>query len=133
MRVYDCLCICCPGSIYYAALFISNCNVTIDLNCPSHFTEELFSCPMCALVCSSSFILQEHVELHLQEEPSAEGNMSFLHFCCCVQNTVFSHSATVVSTQLICSILSFLQWHKQVPQIPTQSAEFRGMEEFIPS
>ncbi|XP_030249973.1 zinc finger-containing ubiquitin peptidase 1-like isoform X3 [Sparus aurata] len=34
--------------------------------------EELFSCPMCALVCSSSFILQEHVELHLQEEPSAE-------------------------------------------------------------
>uniref|UniRef100_A0A671U0Z9 C2H2-type domain-containing protein n=1 Tax=Sparus aurata TaxID=8175 RepID=A0A671U0Z9_SPAAU len=68
LLLYDCLCICCLGSIYYASLFISNCNVTIDLNCPSHFTEELFSCPMCALVCSSSFILQEHVELHLQEE-----------------------------------------------------------------
>ncbi|KAM8734682.1 zinc finger-containing ubiquitin peptidase 1 isoform 2-T3 [Acanthopagrus schlegelii] len=39
--------------------------------------EELFSCPMCALVCSSSFILQEHVELHLQEEPSAEGEKRF--------------------------------------------------------
>nr|XP_033494846.1 zinc finger-containing ubiquitin peptidase 1 isoform X3 [Epinephelus lanceolatus] len=36
--------------------------------------EELLSCPMCALVCSSSFILQEHVELHLQEQHSAEGS-----------------------------------------------------------
>ncbi|XP_044062458.1 zinc finger-containing ubiquitin peptidase 1 isoform X2 [Siniperca chuatsi] len=37
-------------------------------------TEKLFSCPMCALVCSSCFILQEHVELHLQEQHSAEGS-----------------------------------------------------------
>lgn len=100
MRVYDCLCICCLGSIYYASLFISNCNVTIDLNCPSHFTEELFSCPMCALVCSSSFILQEHVELHLQEEPSAEGNTSFftsLLLCTehCVQSLSHSCQHTV--------------------------------------
>ncbi|KAM9352863.1 LOW QUALITY PROTEIN: zinc finger-containing ubiquitin peptidase 1 [Symphorus nematophorus] len=36
--------------------------------------EKLFSCPMCMLMCSSSFILQEHVELHLQEELSAEGS-----------------------------------------------------------
>ncbi|CAK6972008.1 zinc finger-containing ubiquitin peptidase 1 [Scomber scombrus] len=36
--------------------------------------EKLFSCPMCALVCSSCFILQEHVELHLQEQCSAEGS-----------------------------------------------------------
>ncbi|XP_022609392.1 zinc finger with UFM1-specific peptidase domain protein [Seriola dumerili] len=35
--------------------------------------EKLFSCPMCALVCSSCFILQEHVELHLEEQHSAEG------------------------------------------------------------
>ncbi|XP_029927370.1 zinc finger-containing ubiquitin peptidase 1 isoform X2 [Myripristis murdjan] len=35
--------------------------------------EKLFSCPMCALVCSNCFILQEHVELHLQEQNSAEG------------------------------------------------------------
>ncbi|XP_069392736.1 zinc finger-containing ubiquitin peptidase 1 isoform X2 [Paralichthys olivaceus] len=35
--------------------------------------EERFSCPMCALVCSSSVILHEHVELHLQEQNSAEG------------------------------------------------------------
>ncbi|XP_039974323.1 zinc finger-containing ubiquitin peptidase 1 isoform X2 [Xiphias gladius] len=35
--------------------------------------EKLFSCSMCALVCSSYFILQEHVELHLQEQRSAEG------------------------------------------------------------
>ncbi|KAE8288317.1 hypothetical protein D5F01_LYC12182 [Larimichthys crocea] len=36
--------------------------------------EKLFPCPMCALVCSSCFILQEHVELHLQEQISAEGS-----------------------------------------------------------
>ncbi|XP_071324986.1 zinc finger-containing ubiquitin peptidase 1 isoform X4 [Trachinotus anak] len=35
--------------------------------------EKLFSCPMCALVCSSCFVLQEHVELHLEEQHSAEG------------------------------------------------------------
>ncbi|XP_061571092.1 zinc finger-containing ubiquitin peptidase 1-like isoform X2 [Cololabis saira] len=35
--------------------------------------EKVFSCPMCSLVCSSSFILQEHVELHLQEQHSDEG------------------------------------------------------------
>ncbi|XP_034467758.1 zinc finger-containing ubiquitin peptidase 1 isoform X5 [Hippoglossus hippoglossus] len=34
--------------------------------------EELFTCPMCELVCSSSVILHEHVELHLQEQSSAE-------------------------------------------------------------
>ncbi|XP_059195964.1 zinc finger-containing ubiquitin peptidase 1 isoform X2 [Centropristis striata] len=36
--------------------------------------EKLFPCPMCALVCSSCFILQEHVELHLQEQISAQGS-----------------------------------------------------------
>ncbi|XP_071368999.1 zinc finger-containing ubiquitin peptidase 1 [Centroberyx affinis] len=35
--------------------------------------ENLFPCPMCALVCSDCFVLQEHVELHLQEQNSAEG------------------------------------------------------------
>ncbi|XP_028281798.1 zinc finger-containing ubiquitin peptidase 1 isoform X2 [Parambassis ranga] len=34
--------------------------------------EKLFSCPMCALVCSSASVLQEHVELHLQDQSSAE-------------------------------------------------------------
>ncbi|XP_063735261.1 zinc finger-containing ubiquitin peptidase 1 isoform X2 [Eleginops maclovinus] len=36
--------------------------------------EELFSCPMCPLVCSSFDMLQEHVELHLQEQRSTEGS-----------------------------------------------------------
>ncbi|KAK2815415.1 hypothetical protein Q5P01_025882 [Channa striata] len=36
--------------------------------------EKLYSCPMCALVCSSCFVLQEHVELHLQEQHSAKGS-----------------------------------------------------------
>ncbi|XP_078109773.1 zinc finger-containing ubiquitin peptidase 1 isoform X2 [Sander vitreus] len=36
--------------------------------------EKLFFCPMCALVCSSCFLLQEHVELHLQEQCSHEGS-----------------------------------------------------------
>nr|XP_040020031.1 zinc finger-containing ubiquitin peptidase 1 isoform X2 [Gasterosteus aculeatus aculeatus] len=39
--------------------------------------EEEFSCPMCGLVCSSGFILQGHVELHLQERPAAEGEKRF--------------------------------------------------------
>ncbi|XP_077382704.1 zinc finger-containing ubiquitin peptidase 1 isoform X2 [Festucalex cinctus] len=34
--------------------------------------KEPFSCPMCALVFNSSSILQEHVELHLQEQHSAK-------------------------------------------------------------
>lgn len=45
--------------------------------------EKLFPCPMCALVCSSCFILQEHVELHLQEQISAEGNISASEMCIC--------------------------------------------------
>uniref|UniRef100_A0A7N8YCW0 C2H2-type domain-containing protein n=1 Tax=Mastacembelus armatus TaxID=205130 RepID=A0A7N8YCW0_9TELE len=36
----------------------------------------MFSCRMCALVFSNCFNLQEHVELHLQEQHSAEGNFS---------------------------------------------------------
>ncbi|KAL4657464.1 zinc finger with UFM1-specific peptidase domain protein isoform X2 [Arapaima gigas] len=30
--------------------------------------QKEFSCPMCALVCSDCFVLQEHVELHLEEQ-----------------------------------------------------------------
>ncbi|KAL3060744.1 hypothetical protein OYC64_015148 [Pagothenia borchgrevinki] len=36
--------------------------------------EELFSCPMCPQVCNSCEMLQEHVELHLQEQHSAGGS-----------------------------------------------------------
>ncbi|XP_041844101.1 zinc finger-containing ubiquitin peptidase 1 isoform X2 [Melanotaenia boesemani] len=39
--------------------------------------ERILSCPMCSLVCSSAFILQEHVELHLQEQSSAPGRIRF--------------------------------------------------------
>ncbi|XP_041963869.1 zinc finger-containing ubiquitin peptidase 1 isoform X1 [Alosa sapidissima] len=35
--------------------------------------EKLFPCPMCSLVCQDCFILQEHVELHLQESAMNEG------------------------------------------------------------
>ncbi|XP_052000422.1 zinc finger-containing ubiquitin peptidase 1 [Xyrauchen texanus] len=35
--------------------------------------EGTFPCPMCSLVCSDCFILQEHVELHLQDQDMAEG------------------------------------------------------------
>ncbi|XP_024248499.1 zinc finger-containing ubiquitin peptidase 1 isoform X1 [Oncorhynchus tshawytscha] len=38
----------------------------------SPLKEKRFSCPMCALVCTDAFILQEHVELHLLEESPAE-------------------------------------------------------------
>ncbi|KAM3873582.1 zinc finger-containing ubiquitin peptidase 1 [Diretmus argenteus] len=39
--------------------------------------EKQFSCPMCALVCSNCFVLQEHVELHLQEQNSAQGGKRY--------------------------------------------------------
>ncbi|XP_045082099.1 zinc finger-containing ubiquitin peptidase 1-like isoform X2 [Coregonus clupeaformis] len=38
----------------------------------SPLKEKQFPCPMCALVCTDAFILQEHVELHLLEESTAE-------------------------------------------------------------
>ncbi|KAM8868943.1 zinc finger-containing ubiquitin peptidase 1 isoform 2-T2 [Spinachia spinachia] len=46
--------------------------------------EKVFSCPMCGLVCSSCFILQGHVELHLQEPPAAEGEERFACPMCSV-------------------------------------------------
>ncbi|KAM9724477.1 zinc finger-containing ubiquitin peptidase 1 [Menidia menidia] len=36
--------------------------------------KKIFSCPMCALMCSSAFVLQEHVELHLQDQYSDQGS-----------------------------------------------------------
>ncbi|CAL8287290.1 unnamed protein product [Merluccius merluccius] len=33
-----------------------------------------YPCPLCALVCSDSRLLQEHVEVHLQAEDSAQGS-----------------------------------------------------------
>ncbi|KAM6968094.1 zinc finger-containing ubiquitin peptidase 1 [Aplochiton taeniatus] len=39
--------------------------------------DKEFPCPMCALVCSDCFILQEHVELHLQETNAVEGVKSY--------------------------------------------------------
>ncbi|XP_062278222.1 zinc finger-containing ubiquitin peptidase 1 [Scomber scombrus] len=57
-----------------AAGTISEHNEAKQKRLSSPVKEKLFSCPMCALVCSSCFILQEHVELHLQEQCSAEGS-----------------------------------------------------------
>ncbi|KAL0984942.1 hypothetical protein UPYG_G00150790 [Umbra pygmaea] len=37
----------------------------------SPLKEKPFPCPMCSLVCTSAFILQEHVELHLEESTEA--------------------------------------------------------------
>uniref|UniRef100_A0A671K6N8 Zinc finger-containing ubiquitin peptidase 1 n=1 Tax=Sinocyclocheilus anshuiensis TaxID=1608454 RepID=A0A671K6N8_9TELE len=42
----------------------------------SPIKEGCFSCPMCSLVCKDCFILQEHVELHLQDQDAAEGHSS---------------------------------------------------------
>ena len=44
--------------------------------------EKLFPCPMCSLVCRDGLILQEHVELHLQEQTINEGKgVPFTHHC----------------------------------------------------
>nr|XP_015211367.1 PREDICTED: zinc finger with UFM1-specific peptidase domain protein isoform X1 [Lepisosteus oculatus]XP_015211375.1 PREDICTED: zinc finger with UFM1-specific peptidase domain protein isoform X1 [Lepisosteus oculatus] len=34
--------------------------------------ERMYPCPMCSLVCADCYILQEHVELHLQEQHTEE-------------------------------------------------------------
>ena len=39
--------------------------------------EKRFECPMCSVVCSDSFSLQEHVELHLDH--GAAGNSTGIH------------------------------------------------------
>lgn len=96
-------------------LAFSNCIIiiiiikfTIDLNCPVLITEKLFPCPMCELVYSNCSILQEHVELHLQEQHSGNFSASEICiFCSCVQATVFNHwPLLVISTRLICRIQS---------------------------
>ncbi|XP_008322089.1 zinc finger-containing ubiquitin peptidase 1 [Cynoglossus semilaevis] len=61
----------------------SHCNNDINEPKPEHkkakqqtqlsTKNELFTCPLCGLVCSSSFLLQEHVELHLEEKNAATG------------------------------------------------------------
>ena len=38
-----------------------------------HCSGGQFPCPMCTLVCSTSRLLQEHVEVHLQAEDSDSG------------------------------------------------------------
>uniref|UniRef100_A0A3P9JVM8 Zinc finger-containing ubiquitin peptidase 1 n=1 Tax=Oryzias latipes TaxID=8090 RepID=A0A3P9JVM8_ORYLA len=38
-----------------------------------HSGEPNLSCPMCALVCTSPLVLQEHVELHLEEQHPEKG------------------------------------------------------------
>ncbi|XP_066508187.1 zinc finger-containing ubiquitin peptidase 1-like isoform X1 [Hoplias malabaricus] len=38
--------------------------------------EKMFSCPFCSLVCGDCFVLQEHVELHLQDQEAPEGALS---------------------------------------------------------
>ncbi|KAG5856919.1 hypothetical protein ANANG_G00013020 [Anguilla anguilla] len=43
--------------------------------------EKLLPCPMCSLVFSDCFILQEHVELHLQEKDVIEGDRAQGHKC----------------------------------------------------
>lgn len=55
------------------------CNNWTYMKFPNYFVgEKRFECPMCSFNCSSSFSLQEHVELHL--DAGAGGNM-FIPSC----------------------------------------------------
>ncbi|KAG7469955.1 hypothetical protein MATL_G00134190 [Megalops atlanticus] len=47
----------------------------------SPMKEKHFPCPVCPLVFSNCFILQEHVELHLQEQGVAEGSHAERYEC----------------------------------------------------
>lgn len=106
---------------------ITKFKVCTDMNCPVFVTEKLFSCPMCSLVCSSCFILQEHVELHLQEQHSVAGNVEIGIFAA-VYRTYRSATLTCCNqhTANLRDLVRFLSQHEQVPQIPTESAEIRG-------
>uniref|UniRef100_A0A1A7YNN6 Zinc finger with UFM1-specific peptidase domain n=1 Tax=Iconisemion striatum TaxID=60296 RepID=A0A1A7YNN6_9TELE len=48
----------------------SCCKKNVTGNKSDRTKEKQFFCPMCSMVCSSPFILQEHVELHLQNKHS---------------------------------------------------------------
>lgn len=50
-----------------------------DISCASGVSDKLvkLACPMCSLVCSSYCLLQEHVELHLQEQHHVYGRCHF--------------------------------------------------------
>uniref|UniRef100_W5NKK3 Zinc finger-containing ubiquitin peptidase 1 n=1 Tax=Lepisosteus oculatus TaxID=7918 RepID=W5NKK3_LEPOC len=43
--------------------------------------ERMYPCPMCSLVCADCYILQEHVELHLQEQHTEESHAGKLYQC----------------------------------------------------
>ncbi|KAK5892855.1 hypothetical protein CesoFtcFv8_013204 [Champsocephalus esox] len=57
--------------------FKSEHSKAIQKRLSSKRKEELFSCPMCPQVCNSCEMMQEHVELHLQEQHSAGGEKRF--------------------------------------------------------
>lgn len=62
----------------------------VNSTSPESVTETHLSCPICALVCSSSSILQEHVENHLQKEESGGRR-----FECPICSVVFSDSTSL--------------------------------------
>ncbi|XP_026226040.1 zinc finger-containing ubiquitin peptidase 1 isoform X2 [Anabas testudineus] len=67
--------------------------------------EKLFSCPMCALVCSSCFILQEHVELHLEEQRSAEGSLLEVCSSALTSPSASCHSGEKIFECPMCSVV----------------------------
>uniref|UniRef100_A0A7N8WX14 C2H2-type domain-containing protein n=1 Tax=Mastacembelus armatus TaxID=205130 RepID=A0A7N8WX14_9TELE len=79
--------------------YISNVKVSIKFVCLVFVTEMMFSCRMCALVFSNCFNLQEHVELHLQEQHSAEAHSNQYSAMCSQIFMVTQTSSTNVKPE----------------------------------
>ncbi|XP_016090308.1 zinc finger with UFM1-specific peptidase domain protein-like isoform X2 [Sinocyclocheilus grahami] len=84
----------------------------------SPIKEGCFSCPMCSLVCKDCFILQEHVELHLQHQDAAEGASSEAVTSTEASSTSNGRSAVMhyecPMCSLSCSSSSSLQEHVEL-------------------
>ncbi|XP_043116446.1 zinc finger-containing ubiquitin peptidase 1 isoform X2 [Puntigrus tetrazona] len=82
----------------------------------SPIEEGCFACPMCSLVCKDCFILQEHVELHLQDQ--AEGAGPEVDTLTEVPSTSSRRSGEMhyecPICSLSCSSISSLQEHVEV-------------------
>uniref|UniRef100_A0A3Q3VYV1 Zinc finger-containing ubiquitin peptidase 1 n=1 Tax=Mola mola TaxID=94237 RepID=A0A3Q3VYV1_MOLML len=91
---------------------------------------EPFSCPMCALVCSSSLVLQEHVELHLQGQLSARGNICASKICSTAFSSFFLGEKTLECPMcpVVCSDSFCLQEHVELhldPGAALNSSDFK--------
>ncbi|XP_034553994.1 zinc finger-containing ubiquitin peptidase 1 [Notolabrus celidotus] len=95
------------------------------LSSPSRDPQQL-ACPMCALVCSNSFILQEHVELHLIQQRSPEGSPAVTSSSSSVGSSSGDRRFECPLCSVLCSDSVSLQVHVELHFDPGAAADSAG-------